>query len=96
MLDQPFQRFPGQIQAVEIGVAMFQLGHQPQRMGIVIEAADIDGHRIQRFLAGMAERRVAEIVRQRHVSARSSSSARMRARLRASCATSSEWVSRVR
>ena len=41
MFDQAFQRFPGEIEAVEIGIAVFQLGHQPQRMGIVVEAADV-------------------------------------------------------
>jgi hypothetical protein len=66
MFHQPFQRFPGEIEAVEIGVTMLQLGDQPQRMSIVIEAADIFRHRIQRFFTGMAERRVAQIVGQRH------------------------------
>ena len=66
MLDQPFQRFPGQIEAIEIGIAMLQLGHQPQRMGIVVEAANVPGHGVQRFLAGMAEGRVAQVMRQRH------------------------------
>ena len=66
MFDQPFQRFPGEIEAVEIGIAMFQLGHQPQRMGIVVEAANVLGDGIQRLLAGMAEGRVAQIMRQRH------------------------------
>ena len=66
MLDQAFQRFPGEIEAVEIGIAMLQLGHQPKRMGIVIEAANIRGDGVQRFLAGMAERRVAQVMRQRH------------------------------
>src|SRR5689334_14850034 len=62
MLHQAFKSFPGEIQSVKIGIAMLQLGHQPQRMGIVIEAADILGHRIQRFLAGMTERRMPEVV----------------------------------
>ena len=55
-----------EVEAVEIGIAMFELGHQPQRMGIVVEAADVRGHRVQRFLAGMAEGRVAQIMGQRH------------------------------
>ncbi len=44
---------------------MLQLGHQTQRMGIVIEAAERRRRRGKRFFAGMAERRVAEVVRQR-------------------------------
>ncbi len=35
-------------------------------MGVVVEAANVAGERVQRFLTGMAERRVAQIVRQRH------------------------------
>ena len=35
-------------------------------MGIVVEATELPGRRAQRLLAGMAEGRVAEIVRQRH------------------------------
>ncbi len=34
-------------------------------MGVVIEAAERRGRRVQRFLAGMAERRVAEIMGER-------------------------------
>ena len=45
---------------------MLQLGHQPQRMGIVIEPTDVGCDGIQRFLAGMAKGRVAQVVRQRH------------------------------
>ena len=39
MLDQPFERFPGQIKSVEIGVAVFQRGDKLERMRIVIETA---------------------------------------------------------
>ena len=64
MLYQPFQRFPGQVQPVEIGIAMFQPGHQHEGLGVVVEAA-IAGHAgIKRRLAGMTERRVAKIVSQ--------------------------------
>ena len=66
VFDQAFQRFPGQVQAVEIGVAMLQLGYQPEGMGVVVEAADILGYGVQRVFPGMAEGRVAEVMRQRH------------------------------
>ena len=54
------------------------------------------GDGVQRLFAGMAERRVAKIVRQRHRLGQVFVGAKLRARLRANCATSSEWVSRVR
>ncbi len=44
---------------------MLQLGYQPQRVGIVIETADRLGRGVQRLLAGMAERRVTKVMRQR-------------------------------
>ena len=65
VLDDAFQRFPGQVQAVEIGIAMFQRGHDPQGLGIVVEAAMILQAAVERALAGVAERRMAEVVRQR-------------------------------
>ena len=54
----------------------------------------VDG--VQRLFAGMAERRVAQIMRQRHRLGQVFVHRQLRARLRAICATSSEWVSRVR
>ena len=65
VLDQPFQGFPGEIEAVEIGIAVFEPGHQPERMGVVIEAANIGGGLVQCLLAGMAERGVTQIMGQR-------------------------------
>ncbi len=63
MLDHAFERFPGKVQPVELGVAMFQLGDQAKRVRIMIEPADGSCRCAQRLLAGMTERRVAEIVR---------------------------------
>ena len=40
MLGHAFQRFPCQVQPVEIGVALFKAGNQPQRMGVMVEAAE--------------------------------------------------------
>ena len=44
---------------------MFQRRHHPQGLGVVVETAMGLQAAIQRALAGMAERRMAEIVRQR-------------------------------
>ena len=65
VLDQALQRFPGQIQAVEIRIAALQRGDDAQGLGIVIEAAERGEAGIERALAGMAERRMAEIVGER-------------------------------
>ena len=65
MLDQPFERLPGQVEPVEGGVAPLERGHHPQRLGIVIEAAAGLEAAVERALAGMAERRMAEVVGQR-------------------------------
>ena len=65
VLHQTFECFPGQVQPVEIGIAVFELGNEPKRMRVVIEAAEIQSRGVQRFFAGMAERRVAEIVGER-------------------------------
>ena len=65
MLDQAFQRLPGEIEAVETGIAAFQLGDDAQRLRVVIEAAEPAQGCVERALAGVAERRMAEIVRQR-------------------------------
>ena len=65
VLDDAFQRFPGQVEPVEFGVAMLQRGHDAQGLRVVVEAAMGLQAGIQRPLAGMAERRMAEVVRQR-------------------------------
>ena len=65
VLDDALQRFPGQVEPVEFGVAMLQRGHQLQRLGVVVEAAMGLEAFVERPLAGMAERGVAEVVGQR-------------------------------
>ena len=68
-----------------------------KRLGVVIEAAEGGEAGVERALAGMAERRMAEIVGQRQrlgevfVEARAAGRARGRPG-----STSSVWVSRVR
>ncbi len=65
MLDEALERLPGQIEAVEAGIAALQIGDDAQRLGIVVEAAELLDAGVEGALAGMAERRMAEIVRQR-------------------------------
>ena len=61
----PSSDFPGQVEAVEIRIAVLQRGHHAQGLGIVVETAMRLQALIERALAGMAEWRMAEVVRQR-------------------------------
>ncbi len=65
MLDGAFERLPGEVEPVELGIAMLEPGEDAQGLVVVIEAAEGKHDLFQRVLAGMAERGVAEIVRQR-------------------------------
>ena len=65
MLDQPFQRFPGEVEPVESGVAPLERGDDAQRLRVVVEAAGVGEAAVERALAGMAERRMAEVVGER-------------------------------
>ena len=65
MLDQALQSFPGQVQPVEVGIAPLEPRDDPQRLGVVVEAAVSRHAVVERVLAGMAEGRVAEIVGER-------------------------------
>ena len=65
VLDQAFQGLPGEVEAVEGGITALQRGDDAQRLCVVIEAAEGGETFIERALAGMAERRMAEIVRKR-------------------------------
>jgi hypothetical protein len=62
MLDQAFERFPGEVEAVEARIFLFQGSHHAQRLGVVIEATGAGHGGIECALAGMTERRMAEIV----------------------------------
>ncbi len=66
VLDEPLQRLPGEIEAVEGGVAFLQAGHDRERLRVVVEAAEPGKALAERALAGMAERRMPKIMRQRH------------------------------
>ncbi len=65
MLDEPLQRFPRQVEPVEGGITLFELGDDAQRLGIMIEAAVRQHQRVEHVFAGMAEGRVAEVMRER-------------------------------
>ena len=65
MLDEALERLPGEVEPVERGVAPLQPRHDPQRLGVVVEAAEGRHAVVERVLAGMAEGRVAEVVGER-------------------------------
>src|SRR5207237_8749856 len=62
VLDDTLQRFPGQVESVEFGIAMFQRCDDAQALRVMVESAIGFETPIQRTLAGVAERRMAEIV----------------------------------
>ena len=65
MLNQPFKRLPTHIQAIKLNISLLQFGHDTQRLGIMVEAAIALHGFVQRFLSGMTESRMAEVMRQR-------------------------------
>ena len=65
MLDQAFERLPGQVEAVEVRIAALEAGHHREGLGIVVEPALGGEATIERALAGMTERRMAEVVGKR-------------------------------
>ncbi len=66
MLQDAFAGLEAKIQSLERSVALFQHINHAQRLQIVLEAAMILHAVVERILAGVAERRVPEIVRQRY------------------------------
>ena len=66
VLGNAFQRFPSQVQSIELGIVPFQSGDDPDGLRIVVEPA-IRLHRIgQGVFTCVPERCVAQIVRQGH------------------------------
>ena len=65
VLEEPFKRLPGEIETIKVRIAALERGHGPQRLRVVIKAADIGKATIKRALAGMTERRMSEIVPKR-------------------------------
>ena len=66
VLDHPLQGLPGQVQADEGGIAALQHRHHPEGLGVVVKAAPRRHLPFQLVLAGVAERRMAQVVRQSH------------------------------
>ncbi len=64
MLGQPLEHFPCQVQAIEGEIPPFQQCHQPQGLGVMVEAAPRLHGGGKRFLPRMAEGGVAEVMRQ--------------------------------
>jgi hypothetical protein len=62
VLGEALERFPRQVQTVEIRIDAFEAGHEPQRMGVVVEPAGVGHGTLERVLAAMPERRVAKVV----------------------------------
>ena len=62
---QTFTHFPREVQAREIGVLALDDLDDAQALHVVLEASVLIHQLIQYLLAGMAERRMAEVVRQR-------------------------------
>src|SRR6202042_2456087 len=65
VLDEPRERRLGQVEAVELRIMPFELGHDAQSVAVVVEAPVLGHAGVERVLAGMPERRVAEIVAKR-------------------------------
>src|SRR5207237_4556543 len=61
-----FAHFEGEVQSAKIGVAGFKVFHNTQRVQIMVEAVAVGAHSgIERLFPSMAERRMANIMRQR-------------------------------
>ena len=65
VLDHSVEGLAGQVKPVEIRVTFLEPGYDAQRLGVVVETSEGLHRRAQRLLAGMAERRMAEVVGER-------------------------------
>jgi len=66
VLDDAFQRLPGQIETVIARVTALEQRYDAQRLSIVIKPAIRRHAGLERALAGVAERRMAEVMDERH------------------------------
>jgi len=96
VLGQALEGLPGEVEAVEAGIAALQAGDHRQRLGVVVESAMSGEASIECALAGMAERRMAEVMGERAGLREILVEASARASERAIWVTSRVWVSRVR
>ena len=95
VLHKPLQRLPTKVETIKIGILLFKLCNDTERLGIVIEPSPLLHQLVKRILSDMTKRCVSEIMGKGqtlgqifiHLSARASE--------RAICATSMEWVKRV-
>jgi len=62
---QPLAHLPGEVEAGESRILLFQLLDHAQALAIVLETAEVLHQFVQHDLAFVSERRVAEVVRQR-------------------------------
>ena len=62
MLDRAFECLPGQVEAVELGIAALEPGENPQGLIIVRKSPEACHLAVERFFAGMAERGVSQIM----------------------------------
>ena len=62
VLDETFERLPGEIEPVEARIFPLELGDDAQGLGVVVEAALLGDGAIERAFAGMTEWRMAEVV----------------------------------
>ena len=66
MLEDPLAGLEAEVEAIEARVALLQLVDHPQALQVVLETA-VGAHAlVERILAGMAERRVTQVMRQRN------------------------------
>ena len=92
----PFEHFNGQVQAGKLAIALLELGDDPQAVLIVVEAAMIGQASVEAAFAGMAKRRMPQIVRQGQRFDQVFVQSQRTPIVRATEATSMVWVSRVR
>jgi len=64
VLQNAFAAFEGEVQPVEIRVALFEFVDHPQRLQIVFEAAEILHAFVQRILSGVSEGRMSQVMRE--------------------------------
>ena len=64
MFEHALPRFERQVDAVVIGVALFEVVHHPQTLQVVFEPAMGLHAPVQRILPGVPERGVAEVMGQ--------------------------------
>ena len=97
VLDDALAHLPGQVEAAKARVALLEHVDDAQALRVVLEAAVRRHQVVEHALAGVAERRVAEVVRQRdRFGEVLVQTAATRAIVRVICAASIVWVRRVR